>query len=66
MEKIVPISLEINFTPNTLGCYGLKNHKLKAIYREAEDTVSRSFNEIFVGTNFRRDCEQHLVLYVKL
>jgi len=23
MEKILPISLKINFTPNTLGCYGL-------------------------------------------
>jgi len=23
MEKILPISLNLNFTPNTLGCYGL-------------------------------------------
>jgi len=23
MEKIVPISLKLNFTPNTFGCYGL-------------------------------------------
>jgi len=23
MEKILPISLKLNFTPNTLGCYGL-------------------------------------------
>jgi len=23
MEKIFPISLQINFIPNTLGCYGL-------------------------------------------
>jgi len=24
MEKILLISLKLNFTPNTLGCYGLK------------------------------------------
>ena len=24
METILPISLKLNFTPNTLGCYGLK------------------------------------------
>jgi len=23
MKKILPISLNLNFTPNTLGCYGL-------------------------------------------
>jgi len=23
MEKVLPISLKLNFTPNTLGCYGL-------------------------------------------
>jgi len=23
MEKILPLSLKLNFTPNTLGCYGL-------------------------------------------
>jgi len=29
METIPPISLMINFTPNTLGCYGLKGNGLK-------------------------------------
>jgi len=24
MEQILPISLKLNFTPSTLGCYGLK------------------------------------------
>jgi len=24
MRKIVPISLKVNFTPNTLDCYGLR------------------------------------------
>jgi len=24
MEKILSISLKLNFTPNTLGCYGLR------------------------------------------
>jgi len=24
MEKILLISLKVNFTPNTLGCYGLR------------------------------------------
>jgi len=24
MEKIIPISLKLNFTPNNSGCYGLK------------------------------------------
>jgi len=23
VEKMLPISLKLNFTPNTLGCYGL-------------------------------------------
>jgi len=23
VEKILPVSLKLNFTPNTLGCYGL-------------------------------------------
>jgi len=27
MEKILPISLKLNFTPNTFGCYGLKQKK---------------------------------------
>jgi len=27
MEKILPISLELNFTPDTLGCYGLNRWK---------------------------------------
>jgi len=26
MEKIPPISLKLNFTTNTLGCYGLGYH----------------------------------------
>jgi len=26
MEKIFPISLKLNFTPNTLGCFGLRKH----------------------------------------
>jgi len=25
MEKVIPISLKLNFTPNTLGCYGLNS-----------------------------------------
>jgi len=25
VEKILPIPLNLNFTPNTLGCYGLMN-----------------------------------------
>jgi len=25
MEKILHISLKLNFTPNTLGCYGLRD-----------------------------------------
>ena len=29
METIPPISLKLNFTPNTLGCYGLRNHSYK-------------------------------------
>jgi len=26
-EKILPISLRLNFTPNTLGCYRIKNNR---------------------------------------
>ena len=41
MEKILPISLKLNFTPNTLGSYGLiiKNdvlmpeNVLKTVYK---------------------------------
>jgi len=29
MGKILSISLKLNFTPNTLGCYGLTKLKLK-------------------------------------
>jgi len=29
MEKILPISLELNFTPNTLNCYWLLDSVLK-------------------------------------
>jgi len=29
MEKILGISLKLNFTPNTLGRYGLKAHYVK-------------------------------------
>ena len=28
MEKILSISLQLNFTSNTLGCYGLRDEKL--------------------------------------
>jgi len=28
MEKILPISLKLNFTPNALGCYGLSFRKI--------------------------------------
>jgi len=28
MEKILPISLKLNFTPTTLGCCGLKSTNL--------------------------------------
>jgi len=30
MEKILSISLNLNFTPNTLGCYGLTKPIAKA------------------------------------
>jgi len=29
LEKILPISPKLNFTPNTLGCYELKIKKTK-------------------------------------
>jgi len=29
MEKILSISLTLNFTPNTLGCYGLSTYSTK-------------------------------------
>ena len=32
MEKIISISLKLNFTPNTLGCYVLMWHYLKLGY----------------------------------
>ena len=28
MEKILPITLKLNFTPNTLGCYRLNKKKI--------------------------------------
>jgi len=31
MEKILPISLKLNFTPNTLGCYGLTRTALSIV-----------------------------------
>jgi len=27
-EKNLPVSLNLNFTPNTLGCYGLRQNEL--------------------------------------
>jgi len=30
MEKILPISLKQNFTPNTLGCFGLTQRLVEA------------------------------------
>ena len=33
MEKIPPISLKLNFTPNTLGCYGLRYEGPNFIYK---------------------------------
>jgi len=32
MGKIFRISLKLNFTPNTLGCYGLKKRFHKSIF----------------------------------
>jgi len=32
MQKILSISLKLNFTPNTLGCYGLRH---KYAYKSA-------------------------------
>jgi len=31
MEKILPISLKLNFTPNTLGCYWLSTRFLVSL-----------------------------------
>ena len=31
MGKILPIFLKLNFTPNTLGCYGLVDSRTKKI-----------------------------------
>jgi len=32
--KILPISLKLNFTPNTLGCYGLIRIKLTTLIKK--------------------------------
>jgi len=39
MEKVLPISFKLNFTPNTLGCYGLNlsmriAHPIALIHRK--------------------------------
>jgi len=44
MEKILPISLKLNFTPNTLGCYGLKDVAIDPT-RICTDTLQRSAND---------------------
>jgi len=36
MGKIIRISLELNFTPNTLGCYGLMGKLLKTVEIDEE------------------------------
>jgi len=37
IEKILPISLEINFTRNTLGCYGLSSSHLSVTFKSKSD-----------------------------
>ena len=34
-EKILPISLKLNFTPNTLGCYGLDDYSCGPVYSDS-------------------------------
>ena len=43
MRKILPISLKLNFTPNTLGCYGLKE-------RRSCWTAIKSFVRVLIGS----------------
>jgi len=58
MEKIISISLKLDFTPNTLGCYGLSNFLL---YSSLEHKSKKlTFFSIFPFTNYapaRQLCE---------
>ena len=41
MEKILIISLKLNFTPNTLDCYGLTSRSLQRKNDQVEGRVSK-------------------------
>jgi len=52
VEKIIPISFNLNFTPNTSGCYGLmsyfhRKHKIKKEIRRWVNISTRvQLNEV--------------------
>jgi len=49
--KILPISLKLNFTPNTLGCHGL-NHRLETRGTSRRARISiESFDETGTSTS---------------
>jgi len=39
MEIFLPISLKLNFSPNTVGCYGLSIHSLLQLYLQVALTI---------------------------
>jgi len=49
METILPISLKLNFTENTLGCYGLSTEKLTRVEHKTREMhplkVSRAWSQ---------------------
>ena len=56
-EKILPISHKLNFTPNTLGCYRLKQHKVSHYIKKIskyethalQETVRRRVNRTAIS-----------------
>ena len=51
MGKILRVSLRRNFTPNTLGCYGLKYllHAINLESKQIQSLVNFSFIRVLVG-----------------
>ena len=57
MEKILSISLKLNFNPNTLGCYGLVNSDVSqvgdSVVSKGRETLERAITTVHSNQEWR-------------
>jgi len=54
IEKILPISLKSNFTPNTLGCYGLLKKNASTWFYVKKENLTNSTTTLHELPHYRK------------